>query len=52
MKAMYFVMLIVGSVLLLATESESVMPNIIGLITSVAAAYKLGMFDEANHIKE
>ena len=52
MKAMYIVMLVVGVILLLATESESVMPNIIGLITSSAAAYKLGLFDEANHIKE
>ena len=46
MKAVYICLLVVGIVLLLATESESGLSNIIGLAASALAGYKLGIFDQ------
>lgn len=48
MKAMYVCLLVVGLVLLLATESESGLSNIIGLVASALSCYKLGIFDQEN----
>lgn len=51
MKAIYICLLVVGIILLLATESENGLSNIIGLAVSSLAGYKLGLF-EGEEIKE
>lgn len=44
MKAIYLTGLIVGVILLFATEAETAVLNIIGLALCAASAYKLNLF--------
>lgn len=46
MKAMYFIILLVGIVLALGTESLNAASNIIGLMMSVYACDKLELFNQ------
>lgn len=46
MKAMYFIILLVGIVLSLGTESLNAASNIIGLMMSVYACDKLELFNQ------
>lgn len=41
MKTLCITLLLVGTILLLATESETAMPNIIGLVLITITSYKL-----------
>ena len=46
MKAIYFIILLVGVVLTLGTESLNAASNIIGLMMSVYACDKLELFNQ------
>lgn len=46
MKALYIFLLVVGIILLLATNSEFCLSNIIGLVMMYVAGHKLNMFYE------
>lgn len=44
MKATYLLGLIAGVILLFATEAETAVPNIMGLVLCIASSYKLDLF--------
>ena len=48
MKTIYTVVLVLGLVLLLATESEYAQSNFVGLLLFAGSAYKLGVFNASD----
>ena len=51
MKVFHFIALMVGIVLLLATESENAITNIIGLLLVVYECYYFNLFNDGRNDK-